>query len=223
MDVITRIQDAVVALRAGGLRADWGYPQGWQATPESAVVAVSVAHSDPQETALKVWVLGPAAQGGRTCEDLAQTAAQILRAQNARCTVGECHFDEETGLFMVQILAVWQESLPCSIRIGQTLLANVTDFSAVQNRQVTRVTDEETGEITLVGEMVSWTVTIRERLPVGEIAAVEAADGFTLTVTGENGVETYPQCYWQSITLEQSADGLIRQRVAKSWEERVVQ
>lgn len=222
MDVITRVRDTVAALQAGGLRAGRGYPQGWQPVPDSPVVAVSVDHADGQETALKVWVLGPAAQGGSVCENLAQAAARILRAQNARCTVGACRFDKETGLFAVEILAVWQEYLPCAVKVGQEQLSCVTDLSAVQTRQVTQVTDEETGETTFVSQLAGWVVTIRELLPAGEVPAVEETDEFTLTVTRENGVEVYSQCQWHSITLEETDGGVIRQRIAKTEEERVV-
>jgi hypothetical protein len=36
-------------------------------------------------------------------------------------------------------------------------------------------------------------------------------------------VETYPDCYWLSITLEENGGGLLRKRIARSWTERIVE
>lgn len=220
---MAKIHDAITALRAGGVRADWGHPQGIQMVPDSPIAAVSVAHSNQQETALQVWILGSAGQGGRVCEEVAQNAAGILRGLNACCEVGACQFDGETGLLTVEILAAWQVFLESQVAVDQVSLPYATDFSAVQTRQVTRAVDEETGEVTYTSDAVGWTLTIRELLPMGETAAVDGANAFTLTVSRENGVETYPQCYWSSVTLQETNSGLLRERTAKSWEERVIE
>lgn len=222
MDVISRIESTVAALRAGGVHADRGFPQGMQTGLTEPVVAVSVEHSDRQESVLKARICGPAAQGGRVCEDLAQTVAQLLRGENAHCEVGSCRFDGDTGLFTVEVLAAWQVFLADPVKIDGKVLAYVTELSAVQTRQVAQAADEETGVVTIVNEADGWTLSVTEWLPLGENAAVDQNEPFTLTVHRENCVETYASCYWTSITLEETNSGLIRKRVAKSWEERVV-
>lgn len=221
--MIARIDQTVAALRVGGIRAGRGFPQGMQAVLEEPVVAVSVDHTDRQETVLKVRICAAAALGGRACEDLAQTVARLLHSENAHCEVGSCRFDGETGLFGVEVLAVWQEFVADPVKIDEKLLPYVTDFSAVQTRQVAKVADEETGVISIVNEAEGWTVTVKERLPLGETAAVDQTEPFTLTVHRENGVETYASCYWISIALEETNCGLRRTRIAKSLAERVVE
>lgn len=223
MDVITRINDVTAALQAGGLRADRGYPAQCQSMPSSPVVTVTVAYSNEKETALQVCVLGPMTLGGRVCEDLAQTAAQLLRETDACCRVGGCRFDEEMRLFAVDIVAVWQEYLTDRVMIGDEALEYVTDISTEHTRQVAQVTDEETGLTVLMNETVGWTVTVWELLPFDTEIGEDAQEAFTLKIIRESGTETYPQCYWTSITLEKSDNGRLRKRVAQSWSERVTE
>lgn len=221
--MISQVNAVVAALRAAGIRADRGNGQALQPTIQSAVAAVSVAHADEQEQKLKVCILAPAEQGGRVCEELAQTTASLLRQQNASCTVGPCQFDGEMGLFVVEILAAWQLFLESQVFVDQQKLPYVTELSAAQTRQMEAFTNGETGESTVVRKAKGWEVTIQELLPVGATAAVEPMEAFTLKVMRKGWVETYPDCYWSSILLQDTQTGILRRRTAVSWSERTVQ
>jgi hypothetical protein len=109
------------------------------------------------------------------------------------------------------------------VQIDNAILAYATEFSAVQTRQVQQVTDPQTGEKSVVNEEVIWTVAIQELLPFREIMVVDHKESFTLRVKHENCTEIYPECYWLSITLEETDGGLIRKRIARSWTERVIE
>lgn len=223
MDVMYRLNHTVAALQAAGIRADRGYPGSLVQVPETPIVAVTVERSSQKETVLAVTIYGPARQGGRVCEELAQEVADALRSLAARCEVGSCRFEEESGLFRLQILAAWKQNLHNQVRIDGQVLVFANEFSAVQTRQVEKVTDEETGQESVVNEEVIWTVAVQELLPFSQAMEVDHKEAFTLSVVHENCVETYPGCYWLSITLEETDGGLIRKRIARSWTERIVE
>lgn len=217
------VDNVVSYLLDAGIRAERGYPAEEIQALTGPVVAVTVEHSDQKQTKLSATVYAPGAQGGRVCEELAQTVAQALREKRARCEVGSCSYDAESGMFSVKVTACWLESLHNSVQIDNTTLAYATEFSAVQTRQVQQVTDSETGEKSVVNEEVIWTVAIQELLPFREIMVVDHKASFTLRVKHENCTEIYPECYWLSITLEETDGGLIRKRIARSWTERIIE
>ena len=214
---------AVNALQAAGIRAERGYPQADAPMLTGPVVAVMVERSDQKQTVLAATVYGPQNQGGRVCEELAQTVADTLRSKRARCQVDSCRFDGALGLFSVKVTASWLETLRNMVQIDNEMLDYATEFSAVQTRQVQQVTNGETGEISMVSEEMVWTVAIQELLPFWEEIEADQKAAFTLRVEHENCTEVYPRCYWLSITLEEGDGGVIRKRIARSWTERVIE
>lgn len=211
---------ATNALQAVGIPVQRGYPAAKIPPLSQPEAAITIQQSDLKRTELAVWICGPIAAA---CEDTAQTAADALRQQRAFCQVEACQFDGKSGLFSVKIQAVWQESLTNQLKLDKNVMVYATEFSAVQTRQVQQVKDEETGQTQVVNEEVVWTIAVQEQLPFREVIEVEGKESFTLTVTHENYVEIYPECYWLSITLEENGAGLLRKRIARSWTERIVE
>lgn len=218
-----RVAYTIEALQEAGIRAERGFSGEMVPAITDPVAAVTVEHSDQKKIVLAVTVFGPGKQGGRACEERAQTVADVLRGKRGVCQVGNCRFDGESGLFSVKVTAVWLESLHNTVQIDNVTLPYATDFSAVQTRQVQQITDPETGEKRVVNEEVIWTVAIQELLPFREVMVVDHKDAFTLRVKHDGCTEVYPECYWLSITLEESDGGLIRKRIARSWTERVIE
>lgn len=222
MEVIDRLEYVITALREENIRADRGFPLHLQPAAETPIAAVTVVRASQSETVIAVDIYTTVAQGGRVCEEQAQKTAAVLRKKHCRCEVGSCHFDGETGFFTARVLSTWLEFLVNQVRIDNIVLLRVTDFSAVQTRQVEQVVDEETGEKSVVNEEVIWTVAIQEQIPFNEIILVENKESFTLELFHENFKEIFPNCYWLSITIEEGDGGLVRKRIARSWTERIV-
>lgn len=218
-----RVAYTLEALQDAGIRAERGFPGQMAPAITGPVAAVTVEHSDQKKIVLAVTVYAPGNQGGRICEELAQTVADVLRGKRGICQVGNCGFDAQSGLFSVKVTAEWRESLHNSVQIDNVTLSYATDFSAVQTRQVQQVTDAETGEKRVVNEEVIWTVAIQELLPFREVMVVDHKEAFTLRVKHDGCTEIYPACYWLSITLEEGDGGLIRKRIARSWTERIIE
>ena len=221
---INHLLDLVISqLDEAGIPAQRGYPNTMVQIPEQPVAAITVEGSTMKQVQFGVWIFGPGCLGGTICEDAAQRAAEVLRKKRFGCSVGPCRFDGKIDMFSVKILTEWKVPLVDSVQVNEKLLGFTTAFSAVQTRQVEQVTDEETGKVSVVNEEVIWTIAIQELLPFREAVEVERKDAFTLTVTHENCTEIYPQCYWLSITLEETEEGILRKRIARSWTERIVE
>lgn len=220
MSVSTNMKMAINALKAAGIPVQRGYPDGKLPSLRQPEAAITIERSDTKQTELAVWIFSPIAV---TCEDTAQIAADALRKQRAFCQVEKCQYDGRSNLFSVKIQAVWQEKLINQLKLNQNVIVYATEFSAVQTRQVQQLKDEETGQTQVVNEEVVWTIAVQEQLPFREVIEVEGKGAFTLTVTHENYVEIYPNCYWLSITLEENGAGLLRKRIARSWTERIVE
>ena len=213
--VSNRINTAVNALKAAGISAVRGYPEGMIPDLKSAMAAVTVASSDLRSTELAVTIFSPK---GVDCEQYAQQAARVLRSQGFVCKVGACDFDGVSQLFSVKVTALWKESLHNKVLINDQILSYATDFSAVQTRQVQPANDGGVAQ----GEKV-WTLAVQEWLPFTEPVTADQQGAFTLRVMHENCTEIYANCYWLSITLEEGDGGLVRKRIARTWMERVIQ
>ena len=90
---MTRVSSTVDVLKSAGIRTERGFPGDLIEAITGPVAAVTVEQSDQKQTVLAVTVFGPVNQGGRVCEELAQTVAQVLREEPDRCRVGNCSFD----------------------------------------------------------------------------------------------------------------------------------
>lgn len=205
-----------------GITAVRGFPAAKIQVPESPVAVVMVERSDIKETMLAIQIYCDAALGGAVCEDTAQEAAEALRQMGGICQVEACQYDSRNNLLSAKILTLWKESITSSVKVNGKTLYYATAFSAVQNRQIQHVTDEESGVTGIETTERIWTIAVQEQLPLYETPEVESEGPFTVKVTHRNYVETFPNCYWMSITLEESGDCLLRKRIARSWSERII-
>lgn len=214
MTATGRVKTAVNALKAAGISATRGYPEGVIPHLEGVMAAVTVANSGQRQTKLAVMIYGPK---GQECEQTAQQAANALRDKGFVCRAGACDFDGTSHLFSLKVTALWMETLHNRVLIADAVLPYATAFSAVQTRQV------QQGEEAIVqGERV-WTLAVQEWLPFGETVTQDEGGAFTLKVIHENCTEIYNDCYWLSITLEEGDGGLMRKRIARTWKERIIQ
>lgn len=214
MTAIGRVKTAVNALKAAGISATRGYPDGVIPQLEGVMAAVTVESSDQRQTELAVMLYGPK---GQECEQTAQQAAEILRDKGFICRTGCCDFDGASNLFSVKVRTLWMETLHNRVMIADAVLPYATAFSAVQTRQV-----QQGEEAVVQGERV-WTLAVQEWLPFGEAVTEDEGGAFTLKVLHESCTEIFNDCYWLSITLEEGDGGLVRKRIARTWKERIIQ
>lgn len=219
MGTSQRLTAAIRALANAGIPTERGYPNRRIRVSNQTVAAVTVERTDSKETVLAVWICGSVAAA---CEDVAETAAHVLRQEMAFCQVEDCRFDHQSGLFSVKILALWKECLASTISCNGKQLTYATLFSAERTCQIRRMTDEATGENRVEKEEAFWTLTVQEQLPLGVATEAGEQNAFALTVAHGGYEETFPACHWISVILEENDAGFLRRRTARSWAERIV-
>ena len=119
-------------------------------------------------------------------------------------------------------MARWYRELEYAVDIDDETIARVTACQA--EKSVVRVpyVDSATGDVLTTVDQNVWTVTITDIWPLNEKLPEERTDAFALFVMRPGGAEAYMQCVWEKITLEETPAGVLRTRVAKTYQDRVV-
>jgi hypothetical protein len=217
-----KIAQVLAALQAENIQAIRGYPGNKIAAVVKPVAAVSMNQYTDRFLTLAVDVLGPTEFDGSACENLAVNVAGVLTDIMATCTVGNCEFSGKTGLFSVRVLARWYRELGYAVDIDDETIAHVTACRAEKDTVRVPYVDSATGDILTTVDRNVWTVTITDIWPLNEKLPVERTDAFTLFVMRPGGMEAYIQCVWEQITLEETPAGVLRTRVAKTYQDRTV-
>lgn len=217
------MQIAEDVLLENGIFTRRGHPNVKLQIPDKPVAILTLENADDKQTVLAVHIFCNISIGGATCEDTAQTAAEALRHAGAMCQVEKCQFDNRSNLFSVKIQATWKEGLAYTVKLEDKVLEYATEFSAVQNRQVSREFDPETNVETVHNDELIWTIAIQEQLPEYFILEDEREEAFTLSVYHNTYMEVFHHCYWLSITLEENEAGILRKRIARSWSNRILE
>ena len=220
--VSEKINQVISALQAADIQASRGYTGSKVAAVVKPVTAVSLQEYTDRFLTIAVDVLGPTEFDGSACENLAVEVADILTDIMATCTVGNCEFSGKTGLFSVRVLARWYRELEYAVDIDDETIARVTACQAEKNTVQVPYVDSATGDVLTTVERSVWTVTITDIWPLNEKLPEERTDAFALFVMRPGGAEAYMQCVWEKITLEETPAGVLRTRVAKTYQDRVV-
>ena len=213
-------QKVIDGLNAAGLSAERAYP-GSQ-IPHLTQVRMAVSLEKMEYAAwsatVLVNVMASAAMGGSVCEEAALQAAQAMEALGGECTQEECQFHGYADAYCVRVLGKfygetvmdgWTKTPSFTVKLGTSTLSNAVSFQA--ERQV----DEATG---LPLDQSAWFFRLEEQFGRGEAPAPPPSEPFSLTVSRSTGVETYRECTWISVQVEDTASGLrqVRKGVANS-------
>lgn len=216
----SKLNEVVQALEAGGLRAQRGFPVEVMPDLKGTVAAVQLESITPEQTKVAVYVLSPL--GGRACEYGAQLAATALESNGAVYSVEACAFDKETGLFICRVIGTWNTSTDCVVRIENKNLEHLRSVSVKRSVSRELVLDWDTEEMVEECTDQGWNITMEELLPADSMPQADLQEEFTLYIFRTNGYERYNNCRWMQISLESVANGLLRTRVARTWEDRQV-
>ncbi|MBE6977678.1 MAG: hypothetical protein E7438_03445 [Ruminococcaceae bacterium] len=206
-----------------GIQAGEGYPGGRMPDIREPYVALSLKEYDENGLTVAADVYVPVSLGGTACEKTAVEVADAMTGLMAQCSVGQIRYDAQTGLFAVGVLVTWARMTFSLVRVNEEQVDYVVDFSAVRKQvRLPYVTEDGMQtEVTVGG--IQWTVTLVDELPRDEMAKNDVTGVFTLTVEREGGTETYPDCVWTQVTLEDRKNSIRRTRVAETNRERIVE
>lgn len=181
------LENAVQALRDGGIPADRGMPAGKMGQITGTVAAVNLGAMDMRNKKVTVLatVLTPAALGAAACEETALNAGQILTDLGGKCAVGQCGFDGQSGLFTVEVSGEFNSAVP-KVLINETMLNHVLAFTSW------RALDEEV----TTWHNAKWNFRLEEYFPMGEDQDADPAGEFTLVHISASGTETFLKSTW---------------------------
>ena len=216
------IENVLAALEAAGLNAGEAY-RGDQmphvTKPYGAVSLEKLEHSARRATVL-VTVLVPMEQGGSLCQQQAVLAGQAMESLGGVCVQEECRFHGYAQAYYVRVLGIfcggavmdqWANISDFTVVVGTQTVSNAVSFQAEQ------AVDEATG--TPLSTSV-WSFRLEEEYGRGESPVPPPQEPFSMTVRRSTGTETYAECSWTSVQLENTATGLrqVRKGVAKKRE-----
>ena len=215
------IVDSVIeGLNKAGLAAQKAYPGGAMPNIAEAQFAVNLEKLDytARSATVLVTVMVPVSQGGSACESAAVRAGAALEAMGGVVVQEECRFNAYADAYYIRVLGTfygtsvmdtWSAASEFSVELNETVLPNAVAFRAEQ------AVDQVTG--TPLSTAV-WTFRLEEKFGWGEGPLPAPTDSFSVTVLRSSGMETYEECTWTSVQLEDTATGLrqIRTGVAKS-------
>ena len=221
--VSQRINQAKKALTRAGFSNARGYPATEADTSRKCYAVVSIHAVTRQYITLSIEMFANCKQGGAACEDAAWAASQEQEQDMAACTIGEISFDGQTGMVTIRILAQWPRNPGCTVMIGSEEVSTLVSCDAVRTATMERFTDPESGEIHQVAGGRLWSITVTDLWPLQNKMPQECTDAFLLQITRPGGAETYADCMWTKISLEQTPVGIIRTRVAQTRQERSIE
>lgn len=220
--VLQRINQAKKALNRAGVPNYRGYPATEADTASKSCAPVSIYAVTQAHITLAVEVFVPCKQGGAACEDAACSAVRELEKEMAACTVGEMNFDGQIGMYSIRILAQWPRNPGCVVKIEEEEVSRLVSCTAVRTAAMERFVDPESGEIQQIVGGRLWTVTVVDLWPLQEKMLQEQTGAFRLQVIRSGSAETYADCVWTKISLEETPAGVLRTRVAQTRQERAI-
>lgn len=217
-----KIEQALQALQAIGLPAVRGYPGTKIPVIHNPTVTVSLESFSEEALTLAVDVFVPAERGGSECEETAMRAAEVLAAEMAVCSVGNCRYNAPSGLFTVGVLARWYRQLDYAVKLDDEEIAYAIGFDSRRSVERLPYVDAATGQTLVTVERPQWQITVQDMVPLTQKMAPEKTGTFSIGVLRPGGLEVYPGCMWTQISLEETPAGVLRTRVAVTNQERVI-
>jgi len=217
MKIITNVMEALLAAGLSAREAYSGEQMPHITAPCATVSLEKLDHTARKATVL-VTVIVPMAQGGSVCQSEAVKAGQVMEQMGGICVQEECRFHGYAQAYYIRVLGTfsggtvmeqWSQTSDFTVKLGNNILTQAVSFQAEQ------AVDEVTG--TPLSTEV-WSFRLVEEYGRGEAPPPTPEEPFTMTVARSMGTETYNECVWTSVQLENTATGLrqIRKGVAKS-------
>lgn len=211
---ITAVEQVVQWLNAAGIRAEEAYPGQEMTRIERPAAAVCLDSFAPGQGVVKVRVMiySPWEAGGSACETAAWNAALALQAKGADCVQETCGYNGRADMFYTPVVAQFHRAELMAkplVSLGDTVLANVTEFTAEQE------TDDPASTALA---SCKWQFALEERFLPEDAEPAAPQEPFTMTVTRSGMKETFANCRWISVQRKDSGFGItqIRKGTAKS-------
>lgn len=216
-NLVDRVIAALVAVDIPAVYAWTGGEMPYLTQPKAAVCLDKVDYTQ-HWARVAVTVAVSVEMCGGVCEAAALRAGGALEALGGEWVQESCKFTGYTDTCSIRLLGTfsgpevtedWTSATALTVKLGSVVQPRAVGFRAEQK------VDEDTGEI-LSG--AQWFFRLEERFRHGEGPLPSPVEPFDLKVDRPGGTETYKECRWIGLQLENTATGLrqVRQGVAKS-------
>lgn len=215
--IVTTVMDA---LNEAGIPARQAYPGTAMPhiTDVQTAVSLSKLEFTTRSATVAVTVMAPVSLGGTVCEDTAIQVGGILEDLGGVCVQGPCKFNGYADAYYAEVLGTfygaavmdsWKYDSGFQVTLGSTELTNAVAFRAEQ------AVDAETGQLLETGV---WNFRLEEEYGLGELVKPSPIEPFAITVSRSGSTETYNDCNWVSVQLEDTKSGLrqVRTGIAQS-------
>ena len=217
-----RVETVMAALKAEGVPVQRGYSGRRIASVLYPKATIRLQRYTEQEETVAVDIFAPVDQGAVACETLALQVRQILRRSMAEVTIGACQYDKQVELFTMQVLGTWSIGPECVVMIGEEQVQRLLACRAEQENATLPYVDSDSGETVTSVVRREWTITIQDIWPLEEAMDGERMDTFCIVIQRLGGVESYSDCRWTQVRLEETGRGILRTRVAQTYHQRVI-
>ena len=215
-----KVNAVIEALRNEDVSADHSYPEEIMPELDHTVAAVHLNRLTPEMTRVAIHIFSP--RKGLRCEEAAARAVGALKGLGAQYQVDDCTFDSKSGCFTCCVLGTWTTNTTASVLVGEKKLNYLTEVSVKRSVSRSMVWDPLEGEMGEDCKDIGWNITIQEMLPADAMPEEDMDGEFMLVIHRTSGYERYNKCRWVQISLESVANGMMRTRVARTWEDRSV-
>ena len=214
------IENMLAALEAAGLNAGEAYRGDQMPHVTGPYVAVSLEkleHTARKATVLAT-VLVPMELGGSVCQEKAVIAGQAMEALGGVCVQEACQSHGYAQAYYIRVLGTfcggavmdeWEKTSDFTVMLGTQTISNAVSFRAEQ------AVDEATG--TPLSTAI-WSFRLEEEYGRGEVPKPEPEEPFTMSIRRSADTETFSECSWTAVQMENTATGLrlVRKGVAKN-------
>lgn len=227
--ILTKVQDE---LEIAGFSVNTAYPGEKFPKIQETVATVHMERLDgnSQEATVEVDIICPASLGGTMCEYQAFTATEALTAVGASCIQNGCVYHAATNTFMVKIHATFAGNTQnedgtvgpgFQVYINNVMQPYAIGFTSQKEADHKMVYSAGIGlpNGSTVGPLL-YSFRLEEMIPLGQAAAAEPSEPFSLRMESETSVEKMFMCRCTKIQREYTKEGLrrIRMGFGRVWE-----
>lgn len=207
------------SLKEGGFRTEAGYPARRAVALSETVAAVNLQAMDG--TGIRqvlVTVLTPRKLGLEQCQSKAAQALEILAQDGNQWEFDRWRYEDGIDCWVIEIRGIAVDEVQraqMAVYIGDAEQPWVTDILVQQIVQGRFVYPHWQGEPSrVIPGKKGWILKMTQLLPFGELLPEPEGESFDLSVVRQGIRQTFRDCWWESYTSREKAEGTLIVRSA---------
>ena len=203
------LKSVEACLKEGGFPTEAGYPARKAAALTRTVAAVNLVAADGSGIReVLVTVLTPRKLGLAECQRRAAEAVALLSGDGNRWEFDRWRYEDGIGCWAVDIRGTAVHGVQVEVSVGDEAQPWVTEVTARQLPERRWIYSHAQGEpCGVIPGKKGWILKLTQLLPVGQPLPEEGEEPFGITVTRGGIRQVFRDCWWQSYTSTEKAEG----------------